>query len=240
MGAGGGMASLLPPPSANLIGWWKSDTEVFTDTGFTTPATASNDAVKGWKDQSGAGNHLTEATNAPTLQLAQVNGKPSVRFDGVNDKLAAAFTLDRPFTYFLVVKQITFTGNDHYVSGYSGDNFALTQDWSGGTPYIALWNGSTNTRPNGDLSVGAWGLIQAYCSNASPYSTMKVNAGSYDPSSGGSAASLARGGVTVAAHPSGTAFGNVEFAEILLYNVHVDETNCGLVRTYISGKYGIF
>jgi len=60
----------------------------------TTAASATNDAVGYWADQSGNGNHATQATSdqRPTLQLSNQNGLPGVQTDGVNDYLQASIS----------------------------------------------------------------------------------------------------------------------------------------------------
>jgi len=69
-------------------------------------------AVATWLDLSGKNNHLTQATSAyqPLLKTGIINGKPVVRFDGVNDYLDRTFLADlpQPNTIFIVVK---YSGN---------------------------------------------------------------------------------------------------------------------------------
>ena len=45
---------------SNGVGWYRANAGAFSDAG-TTPAN-SGDGVYQWNDQSGAGNHLTQAT----------------------------------------------------------------------------------------------------------------------------------------------------------------------------------
>ena len=71
-----------PPQLANLVSWYKADTGVFQDTGGTTPATTTGQSVALWQDQSGAGNHILQATSAnqPTYATGALNSLPSVNF----------------------------------------------------------------------------------------------------------------------------------------------------------------
>lgn len=52
------------------------------------------DPVATWSDLSGLGNHATQATASkrPTYKVNIVNGRPVVRFDGVDDVLGGALT----------------------------------------------------------------------------------------------------------------------------------------------------
>src|SRR5215831_8793174 len=50
---------------------------------------ANNTAVATWKDESGKGNDLVQATGAKRpVYLANVEGLPGVSFDGIDDVLA--------------------------------------------------------------------------------------------------------------------------------------------------------
>lgn len=63
---------------------------LFQDDAGTTPVTAAGQSVGKMLDKSGNGNHVTEATNKPTLQLDSVTGRYYLQFDGTNDKLTSA------------------------------------------------------------------------------------------------------------------------------------------------------
>lgn len=76
------------------IAWYDfSDASVlFTDTGRTTPA-ADGNTVKGVTDKSPSANHLSEATNGPTMRTSpspSINGRTCLEFDGTNDLLTSA------------------------------------------------------------------------------------------------------------------------------------------------------
>lgn len=78
-----------PPDSANLQLLFRSDTGLFKDLAGATPATLDGDAIALWQDQSGNHGDLAQATAAdrPVLKLAQINGLPSVRFNGTSNFL---------------------------------------------------------------------------------------------------------------------------------------------------------
>src|SRR5678809_996486 len=78
---GSALVYVPPPITGGLILDLASHVGTFQDAARTTPAILTNDVVGGWADQSGVGNHPSQATaaNKPTLQLNQINGYPSVR-----------------------------------------------------------------------------------------------------------------------------------------------------------------
>ena len=201
----------LAPPLPNPMFWLRSDLNTYTDTGLTTAAVNDADVVKGWGDLSGNARNATEATNPPILKLNQINGFPSVRFDGTNDRLTATFTLNQPYSVYIVVKQITWTSNDAFLAGQTGDNYSLIQ--SAASPNIRNWAGAGTSTQNGDLAVGSWGIVANIFDSAG---WIRVNAGSTAGSISPTTAD--RGGMTIGAHPAPTSFCNMEIAELLLYN----------------------
>ena len=99
------------PPVAGYNLYTFANAGVFQSNAGTTPATANNDVIGYWTDQSGSGNHLKSSADdstRPTLQLNQQNTYACVRFDGSNDILAATFAQAQPFTIFIVVKPIAY------------------------------------------------------------------------------------------------------------------------------------
>lgn len=65
-------------------------TTLFQDDAGTTPVTAAGQSVGKMLDKSGNGNHVTEATNKPTLRLDSITNRYYLEFDGTNDKLTSA------------------------------------------------------------------------------------------------------------------------------------------------------
>jgi hypothetical protein len=71
--------------------------------------TLSGTQVSSWADQSGLGNTATQGTSSkrPVIVNSQINGKPVVKFDGVDDYLMAnsfAWT-NKDYSYFIVWKK---------------------------------------------------------------------------------------------------------------------------------------
>lgn len=87
--AGGSTTTAAPAFAPNAVSglqvWLRADTGV----------TASSGKVSLWEDQSGSGLHAAQpqGTRQPSLAPTDLNGKPALRFDGVDDGLAIPFDL---------------------------------------------------------------------------------------------------------------------------------------------------
>lgn len=226
------------PPSPGLILWVKADAQTFQDSALTTAALADGDVVGGWQDQSGNLHHLTQATaaNKPILKLAQVNSKPCVRFDGVNDLLSSLFTLNPPFDCFMMVKPIAWIAEACIVDGAVGDTWAIMQH--GVTPAIVTYNGGSLGGTNNGLVIGTWALLEAggpVGGVANAYS--KVN--NVAAVLGGALIVADRGGLMVGGHPGPSNFANIDVAEVLLYSSILSAGDVTSVHTYFTSKYAI-
>ena len=102
------IAGEFSPMDISGLGLWlKADEGTYQDDGMGTPATADDDVVGGWEDQSGNGFDVTQAVaaNKPLLKTGILNGKPVLRFDKTNDYLSRAAVLgesDTQGTLFFV------------------------------------------------------------------------------------------------------------------------------------------
>jgi len=122
---------------------------LYTDTGCTTPATASGDAIAAWRDESKPDGLLITQSNAsqrPTLHY--VGGKPVVRFDGVDD----CMSFDQPSGVVNVAGYIAMALNVSTL----GSNFNAGIAWSSGIGGVrAVGFGSFDT-------AGSWGLYTTF------------------------------------------------------------------------------
>ena len=95
--------------------WFRGDLGTYQDLGVTV-ASADNDPVRQWSDQSGNGRNFSNAgsTVRPLLKLGILNGQPILRFDGVNDVFTSAaaisnFITNSAFVFYGVVAIIDST-----------------------------------------------------------------------------------------------------------------------------------
>ncbi len=138
-------------PTAGLQLWLRADAGVDT----------LNGKVSRWHDQSGKGNDAIQfnTVRQPLFVGGELNQKPVLRFDGLDDKLG--FTGSTPmsqFTLFIVVKNDSGGGehNSHVINfGPSGGDW---NQW-----FFVLWGGldrvpdliAIGEGPNGGMFAGA-------------------------------------------------------------------------------------
>jgi len=74
--------------STNNVFWVKSDFGAYNDAG-TTLAT-NGQSIRQWNDNSGNSKHFEEGSvgQQPVFATGVINGYPTVRFDGNNDRLS--------------------------------------------------------------------------------------------------------------------------------------------------------
>lgn len=221
---------------AGAVQWVKSDIGTFQDTALTIPAVAGSAPVGGWQDQTGLGNHMLQATAGarPTLQLAQKNALASVRCDGVAQFLKAVYALPGPYHLFLVINEIAWASNREVLAGAVGDNFGITQRLSGASPQLNIWNGTGTASPTNGPPIGTWSLWQVLMAGSNAH--FKVNAGANFVLGGVAAA----GGLCIGSHPNPSNYCNVEFGEIIVYNVALSDADETTVRNALNARWAIF
>jgi hypothetical protein len=126
-----------PSDISGLTVWLKSDSG--------TSSTTDEGAISTWSDQSGNGNHFTQATggNQPTYETTGINGKPVVNFDGSNDYMER--NLSSFGTIFVVSRMSSVTSFKAMVGGRG----------TTGTPFDALLLGPNGTGSNPSFR---WGI----------------------------------------------------------------------------------
>ena len=119
-------STFVPTDISGLQLWLDATVGLYDATTGGSEVTTDGSAVARWEDQSGNGNHVTQATagNRPELKTAIQNGNNVVRFTAANsDQMVAAstiFTGTNPRTFFLVAKATSTGQVGMYGMGGSG------------------------------------------------------------------------------------------------------------------------
>jgi hypothetical protein len=248
-----------PASLSGLIAWYKADndsTNVFSDAACTVPQTTNAANVLCWKDLSGNGYNLVNASgaNRPTYVLAGLNGKPTVNFvalssqnlrtavgvamgTGVSGSAFAIGTMNtgtnsfgRLVTYAPPSAADNSAGGFTYLFRQSTTNFFETEKGITvvvGSPYAAV-SLATETRFGG-IANGT--TIQSYVNGATAGT---AGSGSIAFTSGGYIAlgsSIASGGGT------GAALWDGNISEIIITNNAMSSGDIALLDAYLAARW---
>lgn len=229
----------MPGPGGipGCVAWYKAN----AITGL-----VDNDPVTTWADSSGNARSITEATNKPLYKTAIVNGKPVVRFDGVNDILSRADALGfsgSPALTIFVVHRWLSGGTDGGIE--FGDNAGGTRK----VVRIGIGQTSTGFYFNNGLedfpAAGAAFKVRRYTRVAGG----TVDSGTYHEDGVEKTA-------TSSTNPTDTInldnerfflgggyfggaffFRNIEIAEVVIYDRVLTANESGLIEDYLTAKY---
>ena len=241
-------AQTLPP--SDLLLWLRADAGVDT----------LNGTVSRWHDQSGNGNDViqTNTSRQPLLVANILNGKPVIRFDGLDDRLE--FTSSTPmskFTIFMIVKNDPGGGlNPDHVIAFG----PLNGGWD--SWYFILFMGVDNVTDRIEIG-GPDGGIRAVAPNLSAYGkwrniSVTTNQTIYSTTlrwNGNNATMTPVVGTNMAINapmgngggiagtdgdPSGNKLtAKCDFAEAIIYNRVVTDSERTAVENYLAIKYNI-
>jgi hypothetical protein len=216
-----------PIDISGCVLWLRSDLGITKD---------GADKVSAWADQSGNGNDVTQAAgdSQPLWVASQLNGYPSIRFDGANDAMVTApFVLSQPEDIYLVIKQPSFLHGDSIMDGNAVNSGRVAQ--LNPSPEIALYAGGAGWVCNTTTGSLNWQLLQSRFNGAA--SLTRINGGVPVVGDPGAAN---MGGVSLGATGGIGDFCNIEFSEIIIYSSALSDSNRQLVETYLNGRYAIY
>lgn len=235
-----------PSSVSGLKVWLDATKGLFDATTGGSAVTTDGTSVARWEDQSGNGNHVTQATSGqrPELKTNIQNGRDILRFVAANsDLLRASSTVisgTTARTIFMVVKETS--GQANGIVGFgggaaTGTSFDITpeirvrmigrQDFNlamGTTAFRILTIGC----PASALFPDIYGYLDGVAMSGTPTSpTAAVNTAT---TVGFTVGRAAQGGL---GHVSG------DFCEILAYDQNLSTANRQSVERYLADKWGI-
>lgn len=214
---------MIPSDIAGLKLWLKAD----AITGL-----ADADPVTTWPDSSGLGHDVGQATAAkkPTYQTNEINGKPVVRFDAVDDFLGnATLVVAQPLTIVVVERAAVANHLGNFIDG---------------SVRCILGHSSLVYR----LYAGGAGSIEGGTTDTSAHSMSgHFNGASSEMWKDGT--SIATGDPGTLAYPAGYKIGsdhngadqffNGDIAEVIIYDSALSAADRNALGGYIQTKYGI-
>ena len=241
--------SVVDIPTSGLQLWLRSNAGVDT----------LNGRVSRWHDQSGNGNDAiqTTASRQPLPVPGNLNGKPVIRFDGVDDKLGlTGSTPMTQFTLFMVVK------NYAAVPGQDHSDHVMAFGAPTGDGYFVLFGGLNRISDRINIG-GPAGAVRATAANIAAFGEWRIISIVTDKKifnttlrwNGSNAVMTPDGGTNIPISvPMGTGGGiggadnspfgylltaHCDFAETIVYNRIVADSERVAVENYLADKYNI-
>jgi len=227
--------TFTPASISGLVGWWHTGAGLFQDSGLTTPATANDDPIGGWQDQSGNNRNLLQTTSGrrPLLKTNTLNSRSTILFDGSDDYLTTgAFTFNQPETIYIVFQQVSWASSDTIFDGASGNSMRLYQNLT--TPTINMTAGA-DTNFSTSATIGSYFIVTTIFNGAS--SILQVN--NLTELSGNASTNNA-GGFTLGIFGNlVSAPANIQVAEVCLFNTAHGSTDRTSMKNYLASRYNI-
>lgn len=209
-----------PNFDGNLLAWYDGDT-------------LATDPANTWSDRS-ANNYDLTLFNAPTLVNNAINGHDALQFDGINQYGQRGITpvLNQPLSYYVVLKQITFTANNHFFACNPVNALKLLQGF-GGSPQIDM-NSIVPLTMNPNLNLNTYGIITSIFNGAN--SEIRNNNNAAVVGNAGVANGL---GFTLGSYFSPSNYVNAEFAFLIIRQGADNTTTQNLFINYLKNRFAL-
>jgi hypothetical protein len=122
------------------------DLQFWVDALETSSITLNGATVSQWNDLSGNNRHLTQSTGSlQPLYITSGAGSVGVGMDGIDDVMSSpTFTINQPFTRFLVVTRREATTSGTIINSVSGTPNSPLGNSSTSTTRVAMFGGTNN------------------------------------------------------------------------------------------------
>jgi len=224
-----------PLEITNLKAWFEAGLGVFKDQAMTIPATATNDHIRGWQDQSGNGNHLTQPTESqgPTLQLAALNGRNFLTFttaaSQVLDSADLSPALTQPTTAWIVWKPI-----DISTYGFALDATTTSKRNTFLRNPADVWDAYAGVELKNITSDTNWNMHLILFNTTNSW--IRMNGTTIDT---GNVGTMQLGQIRVGADSNSIRYLWGSIAEIGIVNAELDATTIDKLEAYLQAKYGL-
>lgn len=220
-----GMDATLPPSvgcslseTANQTAWYQKGVGV----------TVTGAGVSTWADQANSNDLLQGTdTNRPAFNA----GTGEITFDGVDNFLLDAFTLAQPATWYILFKQVTWTGGDVIFDGIPAASNKLEQ-----RTVTPLLRGSADVNllgPAAGLTLNNFGAVSVVFNGASGVVAISDNGGAISETTGDIGIDTGDG-ITLGARGGGANFSNIVVKEVIIYSAAHDTATRTLVIEYLN------
>ncbi len=221
-------------PSNGLQLWLRADKGLFQNASRTVPASAQDQPVFAWVDQSGSGgdmivnSNLDQVTARPILKTNALNGKPVLSFDGA-DNLQNVISYSYPNTLFIVARYTGSTLRERILTGTTGN--WLFGWWQGSADawYPEYWIGNMSPA---DTNWRMYGADQDAGNQRFYRSNQLIG-------SSNNSYVQAPQGLTLGSWGGFGEWSACEVAEVIYYNRVLSDSERASVFMYLSQRYGL-
>lgn len=249
--------SSFTPASVTGLQLWLdgSDASTLYDATSGGSLVAADGAVARWEDKSGNARHFTQSSSGsrPLRKTSQQNGKDTLLFDGTNDFMAGSDFLDADtggLTAFIVYKR-NATGSRHDLivkHDTSGLGWFFRHGSAGElSAEIDVGNNVSASRATSNSVVASAYTVATWKFTAGSFRALTFHRNGVAESMAGASGSVdtppsTSGVVRIGAQEySGTTYfpANANFAEVILYNAALSDTDRAAVESYLMTKWAI-
>lgn len=230
----------LPPVSALSAPAYYYSSQGFYQAAGGALASADSDPVGQWRDLSGLGRHLAQATaaNKPLLRTGGngLDGRPVVSMDGSNDFLQATLTTSATWTHVWVVRKRTVPDTTLRTLGGTTSNNAqlVVRSTISATGWIYTNNQAGSSNALGGTAA-AWQILVRRYTATNEMSVWQDGSllASIDPNDTYSSNNT----FILGALTNGTAAGDFDYATLLGYTSALTNGQINTLANYLRGLY---
>lgn len=213
--------------------------QLWFDASDTATITKSSGLVSQWNDKSNNGYSVSGATNKPAYALTSLNGIGVISFDGLNDKLLrsgvpmSSFFSGTGTTVFIIKKfnsgvvefaiGDTVSNTTNRISFEGGNRADLPNDTTSkliSTSTTGSWKIFTVNRSTSEVVLYYDGVEKVRASNSNTLSSATVQ-------------------ISMGVANNGFNFGNVDIAEIIIYNKTLSSLEMNMIGDYLASKWSL-
>lgn len=216
--------------------WNDPYSNVYSDAG-STAAVIDTDSIQQWNDQSGNGNHLSQAGSTLRPLYKTVSGKKLMLFDGSNDSMANTVTAYQTCTFIVGYKFVNLGGAVYKIAAGMGD---------GAGAATTIFHGKDATTAKTIISANnfAYDCLGAAADAASHVSiairTPTTFKGYFDGAQIDVTKTITSGtqasGMIIGAYPGGSLNANIYISDVILTNTALSDADIALATAFVQGR----
>ncbi|MEX2596103.1 MAG: T9SS type A sorting domain-containing protein [Salibacteraceae bacterium] len=218
----------------NLVMWLDASQESFSN----------GASVTSWTDQSGNGNSVSGASSPPSFQTNQINGLPSIGFDGVAYLESGGFSElsnQDELTWIIVGGGNTGSQNGLFLgTNYSSGNYKFGTRILNGNfqSFLRLTSGSFNILSTSYS--GGYHLLTNTWNSSSGDRVSQLDNSTFGSNNTSTSTTTTNTSITLGRNPhNGSGNLNGSIAEVLLYRSFLNGSQRMIINNHLSSKYAL-